>query len=55
MKNVLFVARQSLLSFAGAALLLVSPLSAMAGGGKDLRAAVQNPISLLISLPPRNE
>lgn len=51
MKYVIYMASRSLLSFAGTALLLVSPMCVFANEGGDLRAAVQNPISSLISLP----
>lgn len=50
MMNVITMASRSLLSLAGTALLLISPMSVLADGG-DLRSAVQNPISSLISLP----
>jgi hypothetical protein len=50
MKNVIYMARRSLLLFIGTVLLLALPTSVLADGG-DLRSAVQNPISSLISLP----
>jgi hypothetical protein len=55
MKNPTFISYKRLLYLVGtavvAALLLVSPMTVLANGGGDLRAAVQNPISSLVSLP----
>ena len=56
MSYTILIALRSLLCFVVVALLVDSPMRVLAndnneGGGGDLRAAVQNPISSLISLP----